>query len=498
MDLEQSRYFFNYVLPDLILSNLMFINQFLNQIWWVFFTLFILVSIAFLRYFRKYINEREQFRNFDNFMNQLCSIKNLNKEEKFLLTEKKLLNIDYSALYQLRGDTYILIDSNIENSKEIAIPLRLSQRNLKTFKKSGKYFIYQIKNPTNNVLVIFFSKKQLELEKYEGHFNIMLSYYEKTMLTKNSDEENNENIETQTSLALMKLNIDKTQFFQFLISLILQATDAKGVRLLTKDNKLVFENIKESAPLQKTFYIRNTPYKLEFYDTTPLDFEHINQIGSFIDLSGSYVMNIDSGSEMVKNYLNLLKLTNQALELKSPYYKNHSKIVQIVSVEIAKSLFLSQEDIEAISLGAELHDIGMVGDLTSLLEKNKLENKEIDLIKKHPLIGGIMVEPISHIYNITDIIKYHHERFDGKGYPFGLEGFKIPLNAHIVALGEFYAGLTSDRAYRKGKTHEEAIEEIKKVSNIFFDESLIKGFLDVSNSIKIKLEKLKIEGSDEK
>jgi len=159
---------------------------------------------------------------------------------------------------------------------------------------------------------------------------------------------------------------------------------------------------------------------------------------------------------------------------------------------------LTQEDIEAISLGAELHDIGMVGDLTSLLEKNKLENKEIDLIKKHPLIGGIMVEPISHIYNITDIIKYHHERFDGKGYPFGLEGFNIPLNAHIVALGEFYAGLTSDRAYRKGKTHEEAIEEIKKVSNIFFDESLIKGFLDVSNSIKIKLEKLKIEKNDEK
>ena len=65
-------------------------------------------------------------------------------------------------------------------------------------------------------------------------------------------------------------------------------------------------------------------------------------------------------------------------------------------------------------------------------------------------------------------------------------------------MGEFYAGLTSDRAYRKGKTHEEAIEEIKKVSNIFFDESLIKGFLDVSNSIKIKLEKLKIEENDEK
>jgi len=488
MNFEASRYFFNYQLPNIIENNLTYINQFLASFWWFFFFIAILLFLVMIYFLRKYINKKAEFVKFDKFFDEISNIKDINKEEKFLLEN---LNISkFTAFYQLRGDTYILLESKV--GKSVGIPLRISKRELKEIDKFGGYFVSYYYNGDGNFLILFIDRVKIDVDKYKGHLNMLLTYYEKSLTYKNN-ENNSDNVSHQTSLSLIKLHMDKKEFFKFLVLLIAQATNASGVKLLTKDGKLIFENIKKPTPLQKTFYIRNTPYKLEFYDDKELDFDKINQIGAFVDLSGSYMMNIDENSEMVKNYLKLLQLTNEAIELNNPFYKNHSKIVQVVSVEVAKSLFLSQEEIEEVSLGALLHDIGMVGDLLNIINKDKVEKKELDLIKKHPLIGSIMVEPINHIYNISDIIKYHHERVDGLGYPFGISGIKIPIKANIVALGEFYAGITSDRPYRKGKTHEEAVEEIKKVSNKFFDKSVVDGFLDVSNRIDIKIKKVTYE-----
>jgi HD-GYP domain-containing protein (c-di-GMP phosphodiesterase class II) len=182
--------------------------------------------------------------------------------------------------------------------------------------------------------------------------------------------------------------------------------------------------------------------------------------------------------------------------LESIYYKNHSLIVQAVSTEIAKSLFLSEEEIDNISLGAYLHDIGMIGELLTVLNTNHFGKREMDLIKEHPLVGSIMVEPIAHIYPISDIIKYHHERFDGKGYPFGLKESQIPIGAQIVSLGEFYAGITGDRSYKKGKTHEEAVEEIEKLRNKMFNSVIVDVFLESEKSIKAKIAKIKAKTKD--
>ena len=154
-------------------------------------------------------------------------------------------------------------------------------------------------------------------------------------------------------------------------------------------------------------------------------------------------------------------------------------------------MFLTEEEIDTISLGASLHDIGMVGDLLAVLDKDEFGKKDMDLVKEHPLIGSIMVEPICHIYPISDIIKYHHERFDGKGYPFGLKESQIPLGAQVVSLGEFYAGITGDRSYKKGKSHEEAVEEIKRLRNKMFNTVIVDVFVEVEKSIKIKIAKIK-------
>jgi putative nucleotidyltransferase with HDIG domain len=215
------------------------------------------------------------------------------------------------------------------------------------------------------------------------------------------------------------------------------------------------------------------------------------QIGSFLDMAGGFLVNIDGKSKMVKNYLDLLKFTNEGMEIGNEFYRDHSLMVQTISVEIAKSLFLSETEIDAISLGAYLHDIGMVGDVFSVLEKNDIEEADMDLIKEHPLIGSIIVEPIAHVYPIVDIIKYHHERFDGKGYPFGLKDAEIPLSAQAVALGEFYTGITGDRPYRKGKTHAEALIEVEKMKDKMFASIVVDDFLDVEKSLNNKIIKIK-------
>ncbi len=490
---EQSRYYFNYVLPNTIISNLEQINMFFSQYWWVFLILLLLMIILIMTFFKKNLHLKIELRNFDEFYKKLSSKKDIKEVELYLLKSTMLIRARYSAIYELRGETYILVESNTANKKNIAAPLRLGKKDLHRFQKSGNYNIVYFISDSERYMMLFFTLQETIQSRYKGFFDIMLGYYEN--IAENLKSKGSQallSISKDTSISLIKLQMDKYQFFKFFIALIIKLTDAKGARLLTKQNEVIFEHIpKVNATRQKIFYIRNTPYKLEYFDDKPLEDKTIAQIGSFLDMSGAFMENLDENSEMVKNYLNLLEFTNEAIELENQYYKNHSLIVQSVAVEMAKSLFLTEEEIDTISLGAYLHDIGMVGDLLSVLNSNDFGDKEMDLIKEHPLIGSIMVEPIAHIYPISDIIKYHHERFDGKGYPFGLKESQVPINAQVVGIGEFYAGITSDRSYKKGKSHQEAINEIKKLRDKMFSSIIVDVFLDTEKSIKSKLDQIK-------
>jgi len=490
---EQSRYYFNHVLPDIILSNLNLINNFLRQFWWIFLTLTLILMILNMNFFRKNVKLKLELREFNDFYRDFCSKIDIKEIELFLLGSITLLKARFAAIYELRGETYILIETNAIGKKDMVAPLRISKKTLKNFDKSGNYLVKYFLSNSKNYMLLLFTIHEIKKDRYDGHFGLMLGYYEKMLNNaKSKGSETLSNVSRDTSISLMKLQMDKYQFFKFFIALIMKLTKAKGARLLTKQGDMVFEyKPQSSATMQKIFYIRNTPYKLEFFDDKPLQNETIAQIGSFLDMSGAFMENIDKKSEMVQNYLALLNFTNKAIELENKYYESHSLIVQAVSVELAKSLFLTEEEIDTISLGASLHDIGMVGDLLAVLDKDKFDKKDMDLIKEHPLIGSIMVEPICHIYPISDIIKYHHERFDGKGYPFGLKESQIPIGAQVVSLGEFYAGITGDRSYKKGKSHEEAVEEIKKLKNKMFSSVVVDIFMETEKSIKTKVIKIK-------
>lgn len=148
-----------------------------------------------------------------------------------------------------------------------------------------------------------------------------------------------------------------------------------------------------------------------------------------------------------------------ALEARDAYTRGHSDAVSAIAERIARELGLPQEDIDLISLGGRLHDIGKIGVQDSILLKpGKLSDEEFAVIKKHPVIGGEILRPVPSLAPILPIVLYHHERIDGKGYPEGLSGSSIPLWARITAVGDTYHALTSDRPYRKGMPRDKALE----------------------------------------
>ncbi len=182
-------------------------------------------------------------------------------------------------------------------------------------------------------------------------------------------------------------------------------------------------------------------------------------------------------------FLNLhdsLRALVKALEAKDPYTKEHSERVTSLALDLAQLMGLSESDIESLRFAGHLHDIGKVGIQDHILLKpGKLTREEYEVIKKHPLIGAEIVGHISLLKEEVLIIKHHHERWDGKGYPDGLAGEDIPLLARILAVADTYDAMTSNRPYRPPLPHEVALEEIRKNAGTQFDPHIAEAFLEL-------------------
>ena len=150
------------------------------------------------------------------------------------------------------------------------------------------------------------------------------------------------------------------------------------------------------------------------------------------------------------------------------------------ATEIAEGLGLSKEETERIKQGCILHDLGKVGINENILsKKGKLTAAEFAEIKKHPQIGANILRPIKFMHDIIPLVLYHHERWDGKGYPAGLKGEEIPIGARIISLADVYQALTANRPYRKALPKKKAIEIIKKGSGTQFDPIVVNQFLEI-------------------
>ena len=183
-------------------------------------------------------------------------------------------------------------------------------------------------------------------------------------------------------------------------------------------------------------------------------------------------------------YLSTIKSLALAIDAKDQYTHQHILRVQRYSVAIAKQMGLTGDELEAINTGALLHDIGKLGvPEYVLLKPGRLTEDEYAKIKQHPEIGAAILDPVEFPWPVLPVVKHHHERWDGKGYPDGLAGTDIPQSARILSVGDVYDALTSNRSYRHAWEHRKAVEEIERSAGTQFDPAVVEAFLAVIEGV---------------
>ena len=192
-----------------------------------------------------------------------------------------------------------------------------------------------------------------------------------------------------------------------------------------------------------------------------------------------------ANEDLQRLFTGSIKALAQALEAKDEYTQGHSARVAEESVNIARYLSLSETEIQRMWLAGYLHDIGKIGIKEAVLNKpGKLNEEEWNLIQQHPVVAGRILGPIPELSDIIDIIVHHHERYDGSGYPDGLEGNSIPLGARILAVADTYDALTSRRPYRDSLTLEEAYRILEEAAGTYLDPVIARAFLNLKRGVK--------------
>ena len=329
---------------------------------------------------------------------------------------------------------------NIETKNKLKILAVISEQGILDsldifFKKSGYYFV-----GTPNPILALNNLKQ-------EHFDILIFDY-------------------TTSL----------QYERNIIEEIRDIDNDLYILLLTNNN-----HITPSYDFIKKFNIQGYCEKWNDFNQLILLIEsginYVNQLNRIKDINNNLV---NTNQQLEQSYLDSIQLLRHTVEAKDSYTKGHSDRVSLYSVLIGKKLGLSDEDLKKLEIGGLFHDIGKIGIPDSILQKNgRLSKYEYSIIKKHPEIGANILSTASIFQDIIPIVKYHHERYDGKGYPERLSGKKIPYLARITAVADTFDAMTSKRSYRDALPLDCVISEIQRCKGSQFDPKIAEAFIEI-------------------
>ena len=183
-------------------------------------------------------------------------------------------------------------------------------------------------------------------------------------------------------------------------------------------------------------------------------------------------------------FVNSITALANALEAKDNYTSGHSYGVTELAVGLAREFHMAEDDIEKIRLAGLLHDIGKIGVKEAILNKpGRLTEEEYQHVKTHPDVGVHILDPVVEDGEILELVRHHHERYDGAGYPGGLKGKKIPLGARIMAVADAYNAMVSERPYRRALSHKEACAELERFKGTQFCPEVVDVFLKKRKSL---------------
>lgn len=208
---------------------------------------------------------------------------------------------------------------------------------------------------------------------------------------------------------------------------------------------------------------------------TPEDLSIVEKLS---DQIGVALENARLLADIEELFIGTVRTLSEAIDAKSPWTRGHSDRVTKTALEIAQEMGMNGKELKDFEIAGLLHDVGKIGTYESILNKpGKLTDEEMDMMRQHPGKGADILKPIKQLKGIVPAIRHHHESFDGTGYPDGLKGEDIPLQARILTVADTVDAMGADRPYRKGRPIEVIIAELKRCAGTQFDAKIVKAYL---------------------
>ncbi len=256
-------------------------------------------------------------------------------------------------------------------------------------------------------------------------------------------------------------------------------------RVIETRKGMVFPLVNEYKKSMGVIYVEGANMKME--DGTKLLEIYAGQVAASINNAFLHsLVNIKNEElnrtydQLKERYMDTIEALRMTVDAKDVYTRGHSDRVSYYSVKIGEAMELSEGDLELLRISGIFHDVGKISTENDiLLKKEALTSKEFEEIKKHPIKGARILSAVSMFRDVAPIVQCHHERIDGKGYPEGLKGDKIPLLARIISIADAFDAMMSDRTYRIKLSFEDAIAQLKEGAGTQFDEEIVGVFIRI-------------------
>jgi HD-GYP domain-containing protein (c-di-GMP phosphodiesterase class II) len=232
------------------------------------------------------------------------------------------------------------------------------------------------------------------------------------------------------------------------------------------------------APLMVQSRILGVIEVLNKFDESEFNEQDLEAVVSVANTAAMAIENTKLHQTVLDAYKSTITTLAAAIDAKDPYTRGHSQRVMEYTLLAGSSLSLSPEEMETLEYASILHDVGKIAIDSWILNKPESLNKlEWDVIREHPSIGANLLKGIPFLEGASELVLYHHERYDGKGYPDGLKGENIPIGARLIAVADAFDTMTTDRAYRSALTVDYSINELHKCSGTQFCPVAVKAFV---------------------